>query len=412
MAINLLGQRTARRAIISVDQKGRRQDCSLMPEHDFGPTEDLAVTTLSDTRPANWTPFARTLLLTILGLAAAILVFATVLNPYGNLPVKVFGQHVIMDINQRFQYPAVIRSQLFDSAVIGTSTSRLLEPAHLNKTFGGNFANLAMNSATAWEQYELTKLLLRHWRKPKTILFGIDTVWCETNADKRRITKRGFPEWMYDANPWNDWLYIFNGKAIEIAGRQIAYRLGFEKPRIPFDGFEIFVPPDTEYDIEKARQHIWRGPPRDIAPKVPAVEVSTNERASWEFPAIAWFDELMLSIPEGTNVIVAYMPVHAAAIPKPGTMSAAKENECKSRILTSANGRAAHVVDFRLQSDITTNDTNYWDNLHFRLPIGAVIINGISEAIRTRQADLNGRWTYNGRTREDALSSKLKGSVR
>ena len=58
------------------------------------------------------------------------------MNPYGHLPWHAFGAHAIMDINQRFQYPAIIRSGDFNSVVIGTSTSRLLDPDRLDAKLG------------------------------------------------------------------------------------------------------------------------------------------------------------------------------------------------------------------------------------------------------------------------------------
>src|SRR5262249_16598930 len=143
--------------------------------------------------------------------------FIVVMNPYGHLPLRIFGAHVIMDINQRFQYPAIVRSGLFDSVVIGTSTSRLLDPERLAARFGGRFANMAMNDARAWEEYRLARLFLDHQPQPKTLLIGLDWVWCAQNADTDRVTTRGFPEWMYDENPWNDWLYILNPRTLEFA---------------------------------------------------------------------------------------------------------------------------------------------------------------------------------------------------
>src|SRR5947199_4219350 len=109
-----------------------------------------------------WDRFLRQTLLTFGGLLAFAYAFILLLNPYGHLPWHPFGAHVIMDINQRFQYPAIARSRLFDSAVIGTSSSRLLDPDRLDAALGGRFANLAMNAARSWEQYQLARLFLHH----------------------------------------------------------------------------------------------------------------------------------------------------------------------------------------------------------------------------------------------------------
>jgi hypothetical protein len=105
------------------------------------------------------------------------------MNPFGNLPVRAFGAHVVMDTNDRFQFPAIVRTGNFDSGVFGTSSSKLLDPAWLERAFGGRFANLAFNDGRAWEEYQLALLFLRTVPRPGTLLFGIDWVWCAADAD-------------------------------------------------------------------------------------------------------------------------------------------------------------------------------------------------------------------------------------
>src|ERR1044072_3613867 len=101
----------------------------------------------------NWTDFLRRFLLIFAAALALVFAFIAFMNPFGNLSPRAFGAHVIMDTNDRFQYPAIVRSGAFDSAVIGTSSARLLDPAWLEGAFGGRFANLGLNDGRAWEQY-------------------------------------------------------------------------------------------------------------------------------------------------------------------------------------------------------------------------------------------------------------------
>src|SRR3712207_6914903 len=51
----------------------------------------------------------------------------------------------IMDINQRFMYPQIVRSGRFDAAVFGTSTVRLPDPRKLGRAFGARVANLGLD---------------------------------------------------------------------------------------------------------------------------------------------------------------------------------------------------------------------------------------------------------------------------
>jgi hypothetical protein len=314
------------------------------------------------------------------------------MNPYGHLPFRPFGSHVIMDVNQRFQYPAIARAGIYDSVVIGTSTARLLDPDHLDAVLGGRFANLAMNAALAWEQIQIAQLFLRHEPRPKTLLMALDHVWCLGNADTHRITDRGFPDWMYDDVHWNDWLALLNWRTLEIAGRLLFHRLGLRQERIGANGFEIFVPPESSYEAAKAAKEIWAHRPRGLAPATPAYVVTEEEIRSWRFPALAWLDELLGAVPADTRRIIAFMPVHIAAQPVPGSAEAAREARCKVKVAEIAARHDAALIDFRIHSAITTVDANFWDPLHYRLPIAYRIVDEIGRSLRTRDDRAKGDW--------------------
>jgi hypothetical protein len=338
-----------------------------------------------------WRRFVRVVVAGFFGILGVLAVFVLLMNPYGNLPHLVFATHAITDINQRFQYPALIRSGKFDSIVIGTSDARLLYPPQLDEALGGHFANLAMNSGMAWEQYRLADLFMRTVPKPSMLLVALDHVWCDENADTNRTTDRGFPNWMYDDNRWNDLAYMLNGKSVEISGRRLATALGLQPVRFEA-GYDVFTPPEDKYDRVKVRTKLWgNGDPHAIAAVDPPYTPTEEERASWRFPALAWLDE-MLGRFQGRKIL-AFMPVHVVAQPVPGSRAAVREEECKSRIVAIANRHEAlPIVDFRISSAITTNDDNYWDPLHYRLPIATRIVSDLAEALKTGANDPGGDW--------------------
>jgi hypothetical protein len=299
-----------------------------------------------------------------------------------------------MDGNQRFQYPSVIRSGRYDSIAIGTSTARLLDPALLDKEIGGRFANLAMNSAMAWEQYRLADLFLRETHTRGSLLVGLDHVWCREDADTVRITKRGFPKWMYDDNPWNDLPYLLNTKAVVIAVRQLGYYLGIKEVRLDANGFRVFTPPDDSYDAAKAQQKIWGGPPRKITPVSPPYVPNASDTSAWRYPALAWLEEIVAQIKKPARALMVFMPPHVSYLPVSGSREAARFAECKRRIAGIATRHGAHLIDFRIPSQITMNDEHYWDSAHYRLPIGGRIIRGIAQALETGRDDPAGDWHY------------------
>jgi hypothetical protein len=77
------------------------------------------------------------------------------------------------------------------------------------------------------------------------------------------------------------------------------------------------------------------------------------------------------------------MPLHVAAQPVPGSLDAAQIEVCKGMIAGIARKHGVKVVDFSIPSQITTQDANYWDPLHYRLPIAGRIIDGLKAAAET-----------------------------
>lgn len=337
----------------------------------------------SDT-PAPAAGFLRVFAFAALGLTAAIALAVWLLDPYGVSPLRLPIARPIMDINQRYMYPQVVRSGDYDSVLIGTSTSRLLDPKDLDAAFGGRYANLAMNAATAWEQTELAKLYLRHRPAPRSVIIGLDQMWCQEERNLVRITFRGFPAWMYDENRWNDLPELLNTKTLEIAGRLVAFHLGLMPERIRRDGYEVFTPPEATYDLARARWHIWkdRGATA-IAPAEPPASLSEAEAAALRFPALDWLDELLRLMPTTAFRLLAAMPLHVAAQPTPGSRDAAVAAVCTDRIAAIARRHGVRFVDFAIASPITTVDANYWDPLHYRLPIANRIVAGLKAAAET-----------------------------
>lgn len=319
--------------------------------------------------------FLKTFTAIACGLLAAVSLVIWTIDPYGTSPLRLPIARPLMDINQRYMYPQVVRSGRYDSALIGTSTSRLLDPIALDAALGGRFANLAMNAATAWEQLELAKLFLRHQPQPRNVVIGLDQMWCLEAHKLERITFRGFPQWMYDSDPLNDLPELVNLKSLEITGRLIAHQLGLAPERIREDGFEVFTPPEQSYDLARARTHLWRGMTEmRVAPVEPPVTLSKVESDALHLPALEWLDDLLVRLPPSTQRMLVFMPVHIAAQPQPGSRAAAIDRECRTRIDALAQRHRAAVVDFAIASPLTSNDANYWDPLHYRLPVAQTIV--------------------------------------
>lgn len=325
---------------------------------------------ISSSDPARWRRFCGRLLGWSLALAGVIYAFVFILDPFDTLSLSPPFDRSPITTNARFGFPALARSPKFDSIILGTSTSRLLRPAQLDPLFEARFANLAMNSATAYEQWRLGMLFARHHPDAKVMLIGADIVWCETGKHVQKYTERTFPEWLYDDDPWNDYLHQFSLYAVEQAGIQFGVLTGLRARRYGRDGYTDFLPPDSEYDLARARHHLYPdgvvAPPQ---PVVPPVQMSEAERRALRFPALPLLGKLLASLPKAEK-LVFFVPYHVTAQPPPGSRDAIVWGECKSRIAALVKATPnARLVDFMIPSPVTREDDNYWDPLHYRVRI-------------------------------------------
>src|SRR4051812_14702200 len=204
---------------------------------------------------AAWRRFALTFagLAVLLGLGAVG--FIAAMDPYGLRAAPGRAPGPIMDLNQRFMYPQIVRGGAYDAAVFGTSTARLLDPRDLDAAFGARFANLAMNAATPFEQRELARLFLGRGGV-RAVIFALDATWCAADADRRRLTFRPFPPWLYEPGTPYGTIRQVNWQSLATAGRVALHRLGRAPARIRGDGYAVFTPPEASYDAARAATHI------------------------------------------------------------------------------------------------------------------------------------------------------------
>jgi hypothetical protein len=337
--------------------------------------------------PPEWRRFVLLFLSVAAAFGAVCIGLVAALDPYGLRAGPGRAQGPLMDGNQRFMYPQVARSGAYDGAVFGTSSLRLLDPADLGQAFGGRFANLSMNAATPYEQTELARLYLRHER-PATLLLGIDPTWCEPDAAERRLTFRAFPAWLYQPITVWDALRQVNWQSLGTAFEGALYRLGLARARLAANGYAVFTPPEGLYDAARARAHIRHSQAVQAAAEAEPGYRPTSADAP--MPALGWLEALLAQAPPETRKLVVFPPVHVSQQGAPGSSSAAREAACKAQVARIGAARGATVVDFRIPSPITTQDTNYWDPLHYRLPVAARIVAGLKAAQASGRDDPDG----------------------
>ncbi|MBO0750569.1 MAG: hypothetical protein J2P53_00540 [Bradyrhizobiaceae bacterium] len=100
-----------------------------------------------------------------------------------------------------------------------------------------------------------------------------------------------------------------------------------------------------------------------------------------EFPALPWLDESLAGLPNETRKLLVFPPVHVNALPAPNSPREAWEAECKRRVSTIARRRGALLVDWHIKSALTTEDSNFTDQIHYRPPIAYRMIDDLAHIV-------------------------------
>jgi hypothetical protein len=329
------------------------------------------VMTIPPVRAVSWQASNRMFLGTFIGILAAIYLFVLLVDPYGVVPFSLLFDRPLTS-TQRQMYPQILRAGRYDSVVVGTSTSILLDPAALDRVLGGHFASLAMSGETAREQVQVIDYFRRTVAAPKAVLIGLDHEWCfrNTSATARERTsalEKDFPYWAYDDSRWNDLFYLLNIPTVDAAGRAVAGLLGWTPEKLRKDGYEFPVRPDSTYDAALVYDDIWGFGSRhwfSIALPGPG---EADRAAVDKFAALPWLDESLARLPAGVKKYLL-PPIHIHMLPESGSLREAQEAECKRRIATIARQRGATLVDWRIASPIALDDSHFWDPIHYRSP--------------------------------------------
>jgi hypothetical protein len=335
----------------------------------------MSSSTSSSDATSLWRRFLRIAVGTAALVTVVIYAFVVLVDPFDTLPLSPPADRTPVATNARFSFPALARSDKFDSAIFGTSTSRLLRPAVLDAEFGARFANLAMNDATIYEQSRLLSVFAQAHPAARLVLIGLDVRHCVTGDDYEKLTPRPFPEWMYDSNPWRGYGEMFNLYAVQEAGQQFGVLLGIKRRVYGRDGYTSFVPPDSQYDPARVAMHLHA-----VGPEIPPGERS-GAPTTWRYPAIDQLGSDLKLLADSTRKLLFFVPYNHVLLSPSGSPGALVWNECKRRVARlAARTPNALAVDFMLPSPITAADDNYWDGLHYRVAIADRLAHDLAAA--------------------------------
>jgi hypothetical protein len=335
----------------------------------------MSSSTSSSDATSSWRRFFRIAAGTAVLAVAVIYAFVVLVDPFDTLPLSPPADRVPVASNARFAFPSLARSDRFDSAIFGTSTSRLLRPAVLNAEFGARFVNLSMNAATAYEQSRLMAVFRTAHPAARMVLIGLDISYC-TPGETEEFTPRAFPAWMYDGGLWRGYREMFNLYAVQEAGQEFGILTGIKRQVYGSDGYTSFVPPDSEYDPARVAMHL-----RDDQPFAPSP--GSGDPSTWRYPSLDRLDADLSALTETTRKLLFFVPYNQRLMPPPDSPSALVWRECKRRV-TALTARVPNslAVDFMRPTQITSVDDNYWDGMHYRIAVADRIARDLAAAER------------------------------
>lgn len=336
----------------------------------------------SSSDPAAWRRFFWTAAGTAAGAVAVLFLFVALADPWGVLPLSLPVDRAPVTGNQRYSYPMLARSPRFDSAIIGTSTSRLLRPETFDRAFDARFVNLAMNDATVFEMASIFDQFLRAHAAPKVVVVGLDVRWCVTGDDYEKLTPRPFPAWMYEGSPWRGYAHLLNLYAVQEAGKAAGVIGGFKAPDMGGDGYTRFVPPDSAYDRPRVQRKL-----AEYGVSIPS-GARTGPPAGWRYPTQDVLRGMLDRLPASTLKVLYFVPYNRRMLPPPDTEVAAIWAECKRR--ATALARAVPntvVVDFLRPSSFTNEDDHYWDGMHTTVSAADRLVRDLIGAVRGEPGD-------------------------
>ena len=97
--------------------------------------------------------------------------------------------------------------------------------------------------------------------------------------------------------------------------------------------------------------------------------------------------EMLSRLAPETTKMLAFVPYHVFRQPVSGSREAAQWDECRQRLVAIAAGVTnAHVLDFMISSEITRDDRNYWDPLHYSVDVAGRLARLLAEGVELRRS--------------------------
>lgn len=142
---------------------------------------------------------------------ALIAISTTIIDPFLHYHKPLDGLEYPMK-DERYQNDGIARWYEYDAIITGSSMVQNFKTSELNDLLDVNSIKIAFSGATYYELHNNIERALNYNSDVKLILCSIDPNRLLSEADKNEYD--GYPEYLYDMNPFNDVNYVLNKEVI------------------------------------------------------------------------------------------------------------------------------------------------------------------------------------------------------
>ena len=145
---------------------------------------------------------ASMILLLLMGIIALVLI----VDPFEIYHQAWFYTPPYQSSKQMYSVAGIARSHNYDSIIIGSSVTENCAPSVYEKALGGRFAKLSMNAGTARDHAKIMDIAFRT-HSIQRVVYGLDFfAFSLYHTNQKAVT----PDYLYDADPFNDVYYLLN----------------------------------------------------------------------------------------------------------------------------------------------------------------------------------------------------------
>lgn len=313
--------------------------------------------------------WGRATLAMLLSLLAGIVLLVTLVDPFEIYHQATAFIPPITNGTQSYSNAGIAKSYEYDSVIIGSSMTENFRPSQLDALLGGRFVKLCINGGSPYNHKQMLDMAFST-HDVRRVLYGMDV---EVLTYFYKAPKTEMPEYLYDANLFNDARYWFNKSVLAEYIPRCLSTLGQTDP----DQRDTMYAWGDLYEygrdavfrtVSLTPGHVEQEPPQEDP------QLSQQSRLNVEYDILPYLREH-----PDTEFIFFFPPyslMHWHTLYAAGTLGYhLSQKEALVRELLAFDN--ARVYDFQAELSWITDLSNYIDQRHY----GPWINDAIAEAV-------------------------------